>query len=112
MPKYKLIINNKKVYKSKAKNLEEFYNKVKNEIPKLIKYPHFWNLIYSPMDLPCTIAEKIIYFSRPYRYYLHCKNNMRSIRHRDRGGNQLTFRRLAEVRSATLPPKKTCTGKH
>lgn len=79
MPKYKLIINGKKVYKSKTKNLENFYNKIKNDIPNYIKYPHFWNLIYSPKALPNTIAEKIIYFSKPYRYYLYCKNNIESV---------------------------------
>ena len=63
MNEYTLIIDTEIIFKTNAKNLLDFHKKIIPELPGLLHFPHFWNLVYDS-KLPNTIVEKIIYFSK------------------------------------------------
>lgn len=82
MNEYKLFIDNELLCPSiKADNIKEWHKKLIPKLPQLLIYPHYWNLVNYPKKMPSTIVEKIIYFSRPYRFYIKNRKKRKKLKH-------------------------------
>jgi len=68
-------INNRDIYATEAIDRIEAFAQIKQNLPELLSYPHFWCLSCCPSKIPMTVPEKIIFFSKPYRYYINHKND-------------------------------------
>lgn len=70
MKLYIIKINGIDVYKTEAISKIKAFDKIKQNLPDLLSYPHFWCLACCPNKIPMTVPEKIIFHSKPYRYYM------------------------------------------
>ena len=72
-------INNVAIISVEAKDLKKAFKEIKKQLPNLLSFPHFWCLACCPNKIPLTIPEKIIFFSKPYKYYMEYKNDLERV---------------------------------
>jgi len=74
MNKYTVLVDGEEIYTTYAKNLKEMHKLITPQMKKILHYPYFWNLFFDRHNLPGTIIEKIIYFSKPHSYFVEHDN--------------------------------------
>lgn len=75
MKLYTVRINDRDIFTTKATDKIKAFSKIRQQLPSLLSYPYFWCLACCPNKPPATIPEKIIFYSKPYRYYMEYKRD-------------------------------------
>jgi len=68
-------INNIEIYTTKASSKFNAFSLINQHLPELLSYPHYWCIAHHPNEIPITIPEKIVFYSKPYQYYMIYKND-------------------------------------
>ena len=72
-------LNGTELCRLEATDELNIFNIIRYQLPKLLTYPHFWYISCCPKKIDkkifITTAEKIVYYSKPYQYYIKYKND-------------------------------------